>query len=126
MVDMFPFPRIDGNTPEKQISELVSYLIQFKEALEFALMNISDENLSDSLVKKLNELGADIKRSNEDRENEITQISVNTLTIADVCESERLRETIEEQISNFGFAVNFETGELEYTTLTKEEEDSGN
>lgn len=125
MVDMFPFPRIDGNTPAKQISELVSYLIQFKEALEFALMNISGENLSADLVKKLNELGADIKRSNETRGDEITQLSAKALTIADVCDSEMLRQTIENQIADLEFAVNFETGELEYTTLTREEKEDG-
>ena len=39
MVDMLPFPRIVGNTPEEQVSELYNYLIQFKETLEFALKN---------------------------------------------------------------------------------------
>ena len=74
MVDMFPFPRVTGNTPDEKISELLSYLIQFKEALEFALMNISTENLSPDLVNKLNELGADIKKSNEARAEELAQI----------------------------------------------------
>ena len=75
MLDLLPFPIVKGDTPEKQISELVSYLIQFKETLEFALMNISTENLSPELVNKLNELGAGIEKSNMDREESLGQIS---------------------------------------------------
>ena len=75
MLDLLPFPRLTGDTPEKQISELVNYLVQFKETLEFALMNISTENLSPELVNKLNELGAGIEKSNMDRDEGIMQIS---------------------------------------------------
>ena len=78
MVDMLPFPRIVGDTSEKQIEEVVNYLIHFKETLEFALMNISTENFAPDLVNKLNELGANIEQSNKAREEEITQLSQNT------------------------------------------------
>ena len=127
MVDMFSFPRINGNAPEKQqISELVSYLIQFKETLEFALMNISDENLSAGLVKKLNALGADIAKSNEVREDEVAQVSSQALTVSDVVNSELFKEAV---LSAGGyyteFNVNFETGQLEYTTLMREENEDG-
>lgn len=117
MVDMFPFPRIGGNTPEKKIEELISYLIQFKETLEFAFMNISAENLSADLVNKLNSLGADIERSNKDREDEITQISVKSLTISDV------QKIVEKHIDVLEFNVNFDTGNLEYTTKKEENTD---
>lgn len=127
MVDMFPFPRINGNAPEKeQISELISYLIQFKETLEFALMNISDENLSADLVKKLNALGADIQQNKKDREDEVAQVTSKALTVYDVINSELFKEAILEAQGYYTeFQVNFETGELEYTTLKKEEEDNG-
>lgn len=75
MIDLLPFPRITGDTPEKQISELVHYLVQFKETLEFAIMNISIDNLSPDLVNKLNELETAIKQSNEEKESELAQIS---------------------------------------------------
>ena len=123
MVDMLPFPRFTGGTPEEQMAELINYLIQFKETLEFALTNISTENLSPDLLNKLNELGADIEKSNEARENEITQISVNTLTIPDVCESDIFKMAIKNEVENnivegitIKFSVNFDTGQLEYTT----------
>lgn len=122
MVDMFPFPRVTGGTPNEQIAELLNYLIQFKETLEFTLANISTENLSPDLVNKLNEMGADIEKSNEARENEITQISVNTLTISDVCESDIFKSAVENEVSDnlnktitITFNVNFESGQLEYT-----------
>lgn len=116
-MDMLPFPRIMGNTTEEKIADLLNYLIQFKETLEFALTNISTDNLSPDLVKKLNELGADIEKSNEDRENELTQVSNNALTISDVCSSALVKLTIAKEIEeNVSIKVNYETGHLEYTT----------
>ncbi len=117
MMDMLPFPHLRGNTLEEKTTGLYNYLIQFKETLEFALANISAENLSPDLVSKLNELGADIEKSNEDRESEITQVSNNALTISDVCSSELVKLTIAKEIEeNVSIKVNYETGHLEYTT----------
>lgn len=115
MVDMLPFPRVIGETSEKKIAELVDYLIQFKETLEFSLMNISTENLSAELINKLNELGAGIEKSNEDRAEEIAQLSnFSSITVSDVCNSEIFKNEIENKIMNLKFHVNFETGNLEY------------
>ena len=125
MFDIFPFPSIQGNTPENKISELVNYLIQFKETLEFTLMNISTENLSPELVSMLNEMGANIERSNTAREEEVAQVSVNALTIPDVCNSDLLKNTIKNETSKYiNFNVNFDTGHLEYA-LTDEEVNNG-
>ena len=116
MMDMLPFPRIMGNTAEEKMADLLNYLIQFKEALEFALTNISTENLSPELLNKLNALGIDIEKSNEARETEITQISLNSLTIADVCNSDLLKSTISSEMGkNLMISVNYKTGHLEYT-----------
>jgi hypothetical protein len=115
MVDSLPFPRITETTPEKQVAELVNYLIQFKETLEFVLMNISTENLSPELVNKLNEMGADIEKSNKAREEELAQITVGTLTISDVVESNAFSEAVKDVMSrSMKFNVNLETGHLEY------------
>lgn len=99
MVDIFPFPSTHGNTPEEQIKELVNYLIQFKETLEFALDNITMDNLSPELVNKLNELGAEIKQSSSDWENELAQVSNNSSN----------------ELSKLKFSINYENGHLEYT-----------
>ena len=116
MVDMLPFPRNTGNTPEEKIASLYDYLIQFKETLEFALMNISTENLSPDLVKHLNELGANIEKSNEDRENEIAQVSkFSSITVSDVINSELFKLGIKNYIENTKLSINFDTGCLEYT-----------
>ncbi len=115
MVDMLPFPRVSGGTPEEQIASLVAYLTQFKETLEFALMDISTDNLSADLVNMLNELGAGIEKSNAEREDEVAQISTNALTISDVCNSELFKDAIASETSKYiSFNVNFETGHLEY------------
>lgn len=121
LIDTLPFPRVISDTPEGQISELINYLIQFKETLEFTLMNISTENLSSDLVNKLNELGADIEKSKTDREDALVQLTVDTLTISDVCESNTFKIAIENEVSKYvTFSVNFNTGHLEYATSNEE------
>lgn len=123
MVDMLPFPRIIGNTPEEKIAELYNYLIQFKETLEFTLMNISTDNLSPELVNKLNELGANIEQSNAKREEEVAQLSqFSSITVSDVCNSMIFKNTIESEVSKHmvSFNINFETGHLEFG-ISKEE-----
>ena len=116
MVDMLPFPRITGDTPEKQIVELTNYLVQFKETLEFVLTNIDTDNLSPDLIKRLNELGADIEKSNVERENELAQISKNSgLTISDVCTSAIFSNAVKNEMNGITFTVNTETGHLEYS-----------
>ena len=114
MLDIFPFPRITADTPEKQILELTNYLVQFKETLEFALTNISTENLSPDLVKKLTNLG--VNTSNADREEELAQIkSKSGITVSDVINSVSFNEAIKDEISKVKFTVNPDTGHLEYT-----------
>lgn len=121
MLDIFPFPSVSDGNPEKQIAELVNYLIQFKETLEFALTNISTENLSPNLVNKLNELGADIEKNKEERGEEVAQIATNALTVSDVCNSEVFKVAIEVETSKYiSFNVNYETGHLEYALSSKE------
>jgi hypothetical protein len=75
MVDLLPFLQVKGNTSEEKINEIIAYLTQFKEELEFILTNISRDNLSPELVRHIDKLEEDIKKSNADREDEITQIS---------------------------------------------------
>ncbi len=125
MMDMLPFLRVTGTTPEEQIASIVSYLTQFKETLEFVLMNISTENLSPDLVNMLNELGAGIEQSNADREDEVAQISTNALTIPDVINSDMFKDAIAtEQLKELSLNVDFETGHLEYN-ISNEEVNNG-
>lgn len=116
MIDILPFPRINARTTEGKIAELENYLIQFKETLEFALMNISTDNLSADLVKKLNDLGADIEMSNKDREEEMAQVSTKSLTVSDVVNSDVFKSSVDSRVSEITFSVNFATGQLEYAT----------
>lgn len=118
MIDILPFPRMIGNNADERLSELYNYLIQFKETLEFVLANISTENLSPDLVNKLNELGAGIEKNSEELENNVAQLSVNSLTIYEVCESDLLKSTIKKEINEtVNIKVNYETGHLEYLNL---------
>lgn len=121
MVDMFPFPRITGNTPEEKISSIVDYLVQFKEDLEFAFGNISADNLSAELVAKLNDLGMNIEKNKEETEESIAQVSVNTLTISDVVNSKQFKDEISKNMTGV-FNINYETGYLEYALPNEEVE----
>lgn len=116
MVDMFPFPSVTSSTPEKQITEIINYLILFKETLEFELMNISVDNLSPDLITKLNTFGADIEQNKEDREEQLTQISHKTITVSDVVNSGVFEAAVAAKILSLNFSVNFNTGNLEYAT----------
>ena len=87
MYDILPFPSITANDIKDLVAQTNNYLIQFKETLEFILMNISIENLSQELIDRLNALGADIQKSNEDREDQLQQISNKALTVSDVINS---------------------------------------
>ena len=118
MMDMLPFLRTVEKQPEKRIEEIVNYLIQFKETLEFALTNISIDNLSPDLVNKLNDLGANIEKNKEDREDEVAQITNKALTVSDVCNSDIFKSAVASEVeSATTFTVNFETGHLEYAKL---------
>jgi CRISPR/Cas system CMR subunit Cmr4 (Cas7 group RAMP superfamily) len=112
MFDILPFPNISPNkSTEEQVSEINHYLIQFKESLEFILSNISTENLSQELVDKLNSLGAEITKSNEEQEEKVQQ-AVRTLTVSDVLNSDAFKIALDRE---YVFRVNFDTGNLEYT-----------
>lgn len=132
MYDMLPFPHITATNAEEQSAQINNYLIQFKETLEFILMNISAENLSPDLVDKINSLGASIEKNYVEREEEIQQVTGKMITVSDVINSsafqadmdareEKIQKNVEENlptaseiISSLKLTVNFETGHLEY------------
>lgn len=116
MYDMLPFPNVNAATPEEQVAQINDFLIQFKETLEFILSNISVENLSQDLVDKLNKLGADIEQSVEDRDDQIQQVSNQAITVSDVINSPSFVAAVNNKISNIKFTINFDTGNLEYTS----------
>lgn len=158
MYDMLPFPNIAATNSEELTAQINNYLIQFKETLEFVLTNINTDNLSQDLIERLNTLGADIEKTNEEREDQLNQIANKTLSVSDVINSQAFELAIEgakpdkylvsaEQIQTSNepeginifaiedasgevkeftikngstpkveFSVNFDTGNLEYTT----------
>lgn len=97
MYDILPFPpNITATDTKEQVAQINNYLIQFKEALEFILMNISEDNLSPDLVEKLNSLGTDIKKENEERGEEIQQVSGKMITVSDVLNSSAFKASVTE------------------------------
>lgn len=78
MLDMLPFLMTTSPTTEGQVKEIIDYLAQFKEQLEFVLSNISERNLSESLKQKLKDMDESIKRAERNRTEELAQVSNKT------------------------------------------------
>ena len=116
MYDRLPFPQITATDPREQVVQIKEYLLHFKEELEFILMNINEDNLSQDLIKKLNSLGADIEKNNDDSIEQLLQLGSKTTTVSDVINSTAFRLAVESEVKSKipTFSVNFETGQLEY------------
>ena len=95
MYDMLPFPHFTASTVEEQTAQINNYLIQFKETLEFILTNISAENLSPELVRKLNSLGAEIEKTTEETTEQLQQVSNKAITVSDVINSKAFKTAVE-------------------------------
>lgn len=103
MYDILPFPNITGETPTEQLEQINSYLIQLKEELEFVLTRISVDNLSPELRQSLNSMGLELKTNQEKSEDVMQHIARNSLTVADVMNSESFSshtKMMEEKIEN--------------------------
>lgn len=87
MYDILPFPNITAEEKGELVFQINNYLIQLKETLEFALTNISSENLSQELIDKMNSLGADIQKMDETNTEQIQSVSSRMLTVSDVLNS---------------------------------------
>ena len=127
MYDMLPFPNITATDTKEQVAQINNYLIQFKETLEFILMNISVDNLSQDLINKLNSLGAEVEKSQVAREEEVQQVSNRIITVSDVINSSMFEATLDDKIPTetdvieaMNLRINYETGELEYDKEVEE------
>lgn len=101
MFDVLPYPNITASDSKEQMAQMLNYLLQLRETIEFELMSISAENLSPDLKAQLDSLGADIKTSNEEREEQLQQINNRSLTVNDVINSESYKaslKSLEEKI----------------------------
>ena len=99
MRDLLPFPMLRATTPERQIEELVIYLVQLKEELEFILSNISEDNLSETLRKRLEGLGVSIGASNKNRKDELLQVTARLISVRDVVGSDVFKEAVKNIIN---------------------------
>ena len=95
MYDMLPFPNIDGKNIEEQTFQINNYLMQFKETLEFILSNISFDNLSQDVIAQLEALGSNIQKNEQDKEEQLSQISNKVITVPDVINSNAFKLALE-------------------------------
>ena len=114
MYDMFPFPTFAATSVEELASQINNYLIQFKETLEFELTNINTDNLSQDLIERLNTLGADVEKNNDEQIDQMSQMANKTLSVSDVINSSTFNAALDGAVDKIVFTVNFDTGNLEY------------
>lgn len=96
MFDILPFPNITGETPEEQLEQMNSYLIQLKEELEFILTRISVDNLSEDFRRQLASLGADISTNKTEQEVITQQIINRSISVDDVVDSTALENKLKD------------------------------
>lgn len=96
MFDILPFPNITGETPEEQLEQMNSYLIQLKEELEFILTRISVDNLSEDFRRQLASLGADISTNKTEQEVITQQIINRSISVDDVVDSKALENKLKD------------------------------
>lgn len=93
--DMLPFPNITSDKPEEQIKQLIDYLNQFKEDLEFILSAMQDNSIP---VKQI--------------EDTVNQVAYSTLSISEVVGSYAFKQAVLENAPEI--VINRENGHLEY------------
>lgn len=101
MQDILPFPNITAGTPQEQASQINNYLIQLKESIEFALVNISTENLAPDLAAQMERQVAAIKSVEIEQQEQKQQVAKKVLTVSDVVNSEMFKaalKAVEEKI----------------------------
>ena len=107
-----PIPHFTAITPEEQLAQVQDYLFQLIEELEFALNNLSADNLSQELLDRLNSLGAGIEDTKNESEEKLQQVTNKTITVSDVINLNAFESAVSNMMPSF--TVNYETGNLEY------------
>lgn len=117
MFDTLPFPNMTAKDAEERSKQTIDYLLQLREELVFILDSIVSGDFS-----KVTTQTEAVKALEE-----ISNASGNELTVAEVINSAAfkaslngVKETIPTEINKglakIKFTVNFDTGNLEYTT----------
>jgi hypothetical protein len=109
MLEIIPIPNLTATDALALSKQMNNYLLRLKEVLEFELSSISTDNLAPELRRKLDALGANIKTINEVREDEMKQVSSNSLTIEDVLNSSLFKAELQSIKNQLDKMVNGQT-----------------
>lgn len=118
MNELLPSPHITALNDKEQIQQMRSYLFQLKESLEFILTNIGTENLSDTLLKDLKNMGMSIAEVQSDvdmrQKTTVGLINESNLTVSDVINSALFEAEIQE-VKDYADSVAGTVGEHDHT-----------
>ncbi len=118
MNELLPSPHITALNDKEQIQQMRSYLFQLKESLEFILTNIGTENLSDTLLKDLKNMGMSIAEVQSDvdmrQKTTVGLINESNLTVSDVINSALFAAEIQE-VKDYADSVAGTVGEHDHT-----------
>jgi hypothetical protein len=87
MFDILPFPNITAKDPEERTSQIIDYLLQFKEDLEFILTNLTSENLSPDLRAKITSVRSADDVFTSEQSEQISQMKGGGVSVSDVLNS---------------------------------------
>ena len=73
MFDILPFPNITAKETDERVAQVIDYLLQFKEDLEFILTNLTSENLSPELQSKIASLKTSSELFTDEQSEQISQ-----------------------------------------------------
>lgn len=126
MFDILPFPNITAKEPEERIGQVVDYLLQFKEDLEFILTNLTTDNLSPELQAKINSKTTKDVFSDDQME-QLSQMR-GGISVSDVLNSAAFKaysdsvdKKIDGVLDGISFYLDYTTGELYYKLEEKDE-----
>ena len=75
MFEFLPVLDLKGKTTVQKVDEMEQYLVKFRKELELVLGNISTENLSPTLLNRIESLEKTVKAETEKRDEEISQLA---------------------------------------------------
>lgn len=107
-----PFPNVGGNNDTERIEQIVAYLLQLRDELDFILSNITLDNLSKEVLEKIESVNQNIKKTEETQEDQIQQVLNSVLKVDDVLNSKQFKNVLEELEERVNAYTDEKIGEL--------------
>ena len=96
MLNLLPFPNINGNNDTEKIEQIIAYLMQLKEEVEYSLTHITLDDLTEEVKNKIESVNQNIKETESTQEEQIQQLLNSVLKVDDVLASNKFNDVLQE------------------------------